>query len=147
VLQDKHFAGSWNDSKPTSARDRERQGREAVNILKWIRKHRIHATAQPAGAHAVGHFTAPGSAIEPEWRSRWLPDDSGFFETRRHVGQSAEGFHAGIEVAQRVCDRIVWSDAYPTPEKAREGASEMERRRRQEIEKCPDMDRALGQRR
>lgn len=118
-----------------------------MNILKWIRKHRIHATAQPAGAHAAGHFTAPGDAISPEWRSRWLPDDSGSFETRRHVGQSAEGFHAGVEVSQRVCDRIVWSQPYATPEKAREAASEMERRRRQEIEKCPDMDRALGQRR
>ena len=115
-----------------------------MNILKWICKSG-NWTTRRARAHAVG--TNPGSAIEPEWRSRWLPGDSGLFETRRHVGQSAEGFHAGIEVSQRVCDRIVWSDAYPTPEKAREAVGEMERRRRQEIEKCPDMDRALGQRR
>jgi hypothetical protein len=115
-----------------------------MNILKWIRKSR-NRTTERAGARATG--TAPGDAIEPEWRSRWLPDDSGLVETRRHVGQSAEGFHAGIEVARRVCDRIVWSEAYKTPEKARDAAGEMERRRRQEIEKCPDMERALGQRR
>jgi hypothetical protein len=115
-----------------------------MNILKWIRKSG-NRTTERAGMHAFG--TNPGGAIEPEWRSRWLPDDSGLFETRRHVGQSAEGFHAGIEVARRVCDCIVWSEAYPTPEKARDAAGEMERRRRQEIEKCPDMDRALGQRR
>jgi len=52
-----------------------------MNILKWIRKSGNRAT-EHAGAHAAGHFTAPGDAISPEWRSRWLPDDSGFFETR-----------------------------------------------------------------
>src|SRR5580692_3923057 len=97
-----------------------------MNILNWIRKSGIRGKAQRADAHAPGYFSALGNAIEPEWGSGWSPDDSGRYETRRHVGQSAEGFHAGVEISYRVRGRIVWSEAYSTPERAREAAAEME---------------------
>jgi hypothetical protein len=105
-----------------------------MGILNWIRKNGNRVVAQRADAPDPRHFTALGNAIDPEWRGWWSPDATGSYETRRHVGQSAEGFHAGVEVCLRVYDRIVWSVAHATPEKAREAAGEMESRRREEIE-------------
>jgi len=97
-----------------------------MNIFNWIRKSGIRTKAQRVNTDAARHFSAHGNAIEPEWRSGWSPDDSGLYETRRHVGQSAEGFHAGVEISYRVRGRIVWSEAHSTPERAREAAAEME---------------------
>lgn len=118
-----------------------------MSIFKWMREIGIRVTAPRDNAPAPRHFSPPGNAIDPEWHSGWSPDDSGLYETRQHVGQSAEGFHAGIEISHRVCDRIVWGEAHPTPEKAREAAGEMECRRREERENCPEIERASGGRR
>lgn len=108
-----------------------------MNLLKWIHKNGNRTTAAHADAAKTQDCSPHGNGIEREWRSAWSPDDSGFRETRRHVGQSAEGFHAGIEVSRRVSERITWSEAFATPEQARKGATEMERRRREEIEAAP----------
>jgi hypothetical protein len=113
-----------------------------VNILKWIHKNGNRKT--PPAVVSARHFTALGNAIDPEWRSGWSPDESGRYEMRRHVGQSAEGFHAGVEVSCRIYSRIVWGEAYPTPERALEGADEMESRRREEIEGCPEIEQAVA---
>jgi hypothetical protein len=81
-------------------------------------------------------FGAPaGKTIEQEWRSTWRPVAASALEIRRHVGQSAEGFHAGVEVGRReAVGPIAWGDAQPTPEMARLIAGEMESVRREEIE-------------
>ena len=98
-----------------------------MSILKWLREIGSCITAARDSAPAVLHFSPLGNAIDPEWRSGWSPDDSDFYETRRLVGHSAEGFHAGVEMSHRVCDRIVWGEAHATPEKARDAAGEMEK--------------------
>jgi hypothetical protein len=111
----------------------------AMNIWSWI--HRNGRTMNRRASGSVPeHFTAQGNAIDPEWRSGWSPDDDGVYETRRHVGQSAEGFHAGVELSRRISDGIVWSEAYPTPEKARGAAREMESTRWREIEAEPSSE-------
>jgi len=121
-----------------------------MNILKWMRKDGIRTTKQRADTPTPRHYTARVNAVDSEWCSGWWPDDSGFYETRRHVGQSAERFNAGVEVSHRVYDGMVWGEAHLTPEKARKAADEMERGRREEIEPCPEIGvasargRALG---
>ena len=114
-----------------------------MRIWNWIYRNRNRTTR----ADGTRHFSTLGNAIDPEWRSGWCSDDSGFYETRQHVGRSAEGFHAGVEISYRVYHRIVWGEAHATPEKAREAAREMESRRTEEIEDCPQFDRALDERR
>lgn len=105
-----------------------------MNIWSWIKRNGVRTVNPRTSAPVPEHFTAQGNAIDPEWRSGWSPDDGGSFETRRHVGQSAEGFHAGVELSRRMSGGIVWSEAYPTPERARDAAREMESARRCEIE-------------
>jgi hypothetical protein len=109
-----------------------------MSILKWIERNYFRPAVKREDALRHRDFTALGNAINPEWRSGWSPDDQGSYETRRYVGQSAEGFHAGVEVAYRVYDPIVWGEAYATPEKARDASREMERRCWEEIDRCQD---------
>ena len=118
-----------------------------MKLLKWLTRHFINAATPRADVRVREDFTSFGNAIDPEWHSGWSPGDSGAFETRRHVGQSAEGFHAGVEVSRRICDRVVWGEAHATPEKAREAARELECKRWEEIERCPEIGRAPGGRR
>jgi len=104
-----------------------------MNILKWLEEIGGIAVTVTMRTPPPPCFTARGNAIEPEWHSQWSPDERGIYETRRVVGQSAEGFHAGVEISYRVYERIVWGDAHPTPEKARIASAEMERARREEF--------------
>ena len=89
-------------------------------FANWLTNRKKRLNAQP---DAPRYFSAKGNAIAPEWHSSWSPDDTGVNETRRHVGQSAEGFHAGIETVCRIgLGRIDWSDAWPTAERAMQAA-------------------------
>jgi hypothetical protein len=115
-----------------------------MSILKWIERNYFRSTIEREDALPHRDFTSLGNAINPEWRSGWSPDDRGSYETRRYVGQSAEGFHAGVEVACRVYDPIVWGEAYATPEKARDASREMERTRWEEIDSRPDCCAAVA---
>ena len=105
-----------------------------MNILKWIRKSKTSKMVpypdEPSHPDAGGR----GNTIEPEWRGQWLADVSGFHETRRHVGISMNGYHAGIEVCYRAgMGRIDWSESLSTPESAYAVSAELERKRRAEI--------------
>jgi hypothetical protein len=101
-------------------------------FLSWLKRDKTESTTETVKPE---YFTGKGNAIDPEWRSGWSTDESGLAETRRHVGRSVEGFHAGVEDAFRVgAGRIAWGEAQPTPEKAREAAGELERERREAIE-------------
>jgi hypothetical protein len=112
-----------------------------MSLWKWIHRQGNHATRQWYSATAVHRdFSAIGNAINPKWRSGWSRDESGIYETRRCVGQSTEGFHAGVEISYRIHDAVVWSEAHATPEKARQAAGEMERRRREETENFPERE-------
>lgn len=105
-------------------------------FFSWITNRRkALGTRQDCDAWRRRHLSAKDGTIEPEWHSSWSPlDESDHYETRRHVGKSVEGFHAGIEVVYREgIGNIAWGEAYPTPEKAREAAGELERRREEEI--------------
>jgi len=105
-----------------------------MNILKWIRKPKTSATEPCVSGPSHPDVIGKENAIEPEWRGQWLPDISGFHETRRHVGISVNGYHAGIEVCYRAgMGRIDWSEALSTPETAYAVSAEMERKRRAEI--------------
>lgn len=97
-----------------------------MRIFNWIREIGNGPVAERRDASGPQHFTAAGHAVIPEWRSRWTPNETGLYETRKHVGQSAEGFHAGVEIAYRMSDPIAGGEPYATPERARQAAIEME---------------------
>jgi hypothetical protein len=105
-----------------------------MNILKWIRKPKTCATVPSANKPSQPDGGGKGNAIEPDWRGQWLADASGFHETRRHVGISANGYHAGIEICYRAgMGRLEWSEALDTPETAYALSAVLERKRRSEI--------------
>jgi len=86
---------------------------------------------------ASGESDAQNGAIVPQWRSGWNSTGTGKHETRRHVGESARGFHPGVEAARRITiGQIAWGEAYATPEKARAAATQLERIQREAIEEC-----------
>jgi hypothetical protein len=105
-----------------------------MSFWRWLKRDKkTEATERPKKER----FPATANAIDPEWRSGWSADTTDLTETRRHVGVSEEGFHPGIEEVLRVgANRIVWGDAYPTPEMACGVAGELERERHQLIEKA-----------
>jgi hypothetical protein len=108
-----------------------------MNVLKWLNNIGPWiATPRPA-ALVPRHLSARGNAIEPEWHSQWLPDQCGLHETRRHVGRSVEGYHAGVEVCYRAgMGRIEWDNAQPSPETARAQSTQLESARRERIPRC-----------
>jgi hypothetical protein len=106
-----------------------------MKLLKWLRE--IGVAPPEINGSICGQVGPRSIAIAPEWHSQWLPDECGLHETRRHVGRSAEGFHAGIEVCYRLgMGRIEWDKAQSSPELARAHATQLENTRRERIPGC-----------
>jgi hypothetical protein len=59
-----------------------------MSILQWMHAIGIRITAPRDNASAPRRFAPLGNGIDPEWRDGWTVDDCGFYETRRHGGQS-----------------------------------------------------------
>jgi hypothetical protein len=91
-----------------------------------------------SGETANGNRTVDSStgqnAVAAEWHSPWRPFHCGVHESRRHVGCSSEGFHAGVEVCYRAgMGWIDWGKALPTPEIALAESARLENTRHEAV--------------
>jgi hypothetical protein len=88
-----------------------------MGILDWVKSRGKEPSGETAPAQ---HATNEGNPIKQMWKSEWRPDDQGLYEFRHHVGQSAHGFHGGLEVSGgRGESPFQWGQAKATPEEAK----------------------------
>jgi hypothetical protein len=108
-----------------------------MNLLKSFRN--IGGASAQGGACASRQISGHALVVVPEWRSPWRPFHCSVHESRRHVGCSGEGFHAGIEICYRLgMGWIDWGEAFPTPEIALAESARLENRRREAVHSACD---------
>jgi hypothetical protein len=105
---------------------------EGQGVLDWIRERSSLTlegrgiSLEPPAPNSKQRYSKRGNPIAAKFSSYWRKNEPlAPYKTRRHIGRSIEGFHAGLEISFKEGTSVLkWSNArrdVPSAEKAAHG--------------------------
>lgn len=99
-----------------------------MGLFDWMKGSRETQSVRDLDEHGSGppFSTREGNPINLILHSEWESDGMGVCQLRSHIGESCEGYHAGMQVSHKGGSAWTWSlDPYPSVTAAKKATDAM----------------------